>query len=344
MASEWDMKYSAQQQLDFIVEWEQDNPGPRSHVPPIIKDLLTIRDHLEAVALGHTTFSEQSIAESLKRKRLFHPSFDLTQDELGHDIYSDEGAGVSPKSEIALKREQEKKAQLSKAISEARRHLNLADVDHILKARSQDASQSTSSQVEALEATAKGPEPAKVETAENETVPAELPATTMADLPACRPIEGENVTTTEQVHEDSNCPKCSKCGNDYASAVIRCACTHHYCSDCLCELVKMSIQDLAPFPPVCCGKPLPVDANSATFDDETMLDFFSKKMANRRKTDHRSSGHQRKVPRLSLEPFLFLSPSRDKALASTTTNKVEASPEKNKQKCRLCHGLIDKDT
>ncbi|KAF4967965.1 hypothetical protein FSARC_4577 [Fusarium sarcochroum] len=74
--------------------------------------------------------------------------------------------------------------------------------------------------------------------------------------------------------------KCIKCGDECMDTLIKCPCIHHYCSDCLCDLVKSSIRDEVTFPPTCCDLQVPINANSNIFSGKILLEFLTKKYGN----------------------------------------------------------------
>ncbi|KAJ4203147.1 hypothetical protein NW767_005256 [Fusarium falciforme] len=72
---------------------------------------------------------------------------------------------------------------------------------------------------------------------------------------------------------------CHSCGNDCEESVVLCPCGHYYCPQCLGRIVESSVGgDSSPFPPLCCGKPVPVDVNSTTFDKDVLKAFMEKKL------------------------------------------------------------------
>lgn len=72
---------------------------------------------------------------------------------------------------------------------------------------------------------------------------------------------------------------CHSCGNDCQESVVLCPCGHYYCPQCLGRIVESSVGgDSSPFPPLCCGKPVPVDVNSTMFDKDILKAFMEKKL------------------------------------------------------------------
>ncbi|KAM6508689.1 hypothetical protein FSOLCH5_011686 [Fusarium solani] len=72
---------------------------------------------------------------------------------------------------------------------------------------------------------------------------------------------------------------CHSCGNDCEESVVLCPCGHYYCPQCLGQIVESSVGgDSSPFPPLCCGKPVPVDVNSTIFDKGVLKAFMEKKL------------------------------------------------------------------
>ncbi|KAL6354332.1 hypothetical protein LRP88_11660 [Fusarium phalaenopsidis] len=72
---------------------------------------------------------------------------------------------------------------------------------------------------------------------------------------------------------------CHTCGNDDEESVVRCPCGHYYCPQCLGRIVESSVGgDSSPFPPLCCGTPVPVDVNSTIFDKDVLKAFMEKKL------------------------------------------------------------------
>ncbi|KAJ4156358.1 hypothetical protein NW754_007984 [Fusarium falciforme] len=72
---------------------------------------------------------------------------------------------------------------------------------------------------------------------------------------------------------------CHSCGNDCEESVVLCPCGHYYCPQCLGRIVESSVGgDSSPFPPLCCGKPVPVDVNSTIFDKDVLKAFMKKKL------------------------------------------------------------------
>ncbi|KAM6516507.1 hypothetical protein FALCPG4_014691 [Fusarium falciforme] len=72
---------------------------------------------------------------------------------------------------------------------------------------------------------------------------------------------------------------CHSCGNDCEESVVLCPCGHYYCPQCLGRIVESSVGgDSSPFPPLCCGKPVPVDVNSTIFDKDVLKAFMEKKL------------------------------------------------------------------
>ncbi|KAJ3457086.1 hypothetical protein MRS44_014227 [Fusarium solani] len=72
---------------------------------------------------------------------------------------------------------------------------------------------------------------------------------------------------------------CHSCGNDCEESVVLCPCGHYYCPQCLGQIVESSVGgDSSPFPPLCCGKPVPVDVNSTIFDKDVLKAFMEKKL------------------------------------------------------------------
>ncbi|WAO94607.1 Hypothetical protein NCS54_01219800 [Fusarium falciforme] len=72
---------------------------------------------------------------------------------------------------------------------------------------------------------------------------------------------------------------CHSCGNDCEESVVLCPCGHYYCPQCLGRIVESSVGgDSSHFPPLCCGKPVPVDVNSTIFDKDVLEAFMEKKL------------------------------------------------------------------
>ncbi|EEU34207.1 uncharacterized protein NECHADRAFT_85448 [Fusarium vanettenii 77-13-4] len=72
---------------------------------------------------------------------------------------------------------------------------------------------------------------------------------------------------------------CHACGKDVEGSVVLCPCGHYYCPQCLGRIVESSVGgDSSPFPPLCCGKPVPVDVNSTIFDKDVLRAFVEKKL------------------------------------------------------------------
>ncbi|KAH7118407.1 hypothetical protein EDB81DRAFT_667810 [Dactylonectria macrodidyma] len=82
-------------------------------------------------------------------------------------------------------------------------------------------------------------------------------------------------TTSE--HEDHR--ECVICENPHSpDGVVNNPCSHDYRHSCLVDLVKAAIRDESLFPPPCCGKPVPVDANSSLLPHQILKDFVAKKL------------------------------------------------------------------
>lgn len=119
------------------------------------------------------------------------------------------------------------------------------------------------------------------------------PSTSSSQLPRPQPSSSRFVSSANPRPEDNVRPGgagaetdpdkenvyCHSCGNDDEESVVRCPCGHYYCPQCLGRIVKSSVGgDSSPFPPLCCGKPVPVDVNSTIFDKDVLKAFVEKKL------------------------------------------------------------------
>lgn len=121
--------------------------------------------------------------------------------------------------------------------------------------------------------------------------------------------------------------ECFVCHKTSTELFTTCPCSHQYCSDCLCNLVKTSVLGAAVFPPTCCGQLVPVDINSAVFDLATLRDFLTKKFEN----DHEINVGSPQDQELDGEP-------------TQAPDQVSLAFEKAKQGlCYLCHRVNEKD-
>ncbi|KAM0241595.1 hypothetical protein ACHAPO_001283 [Fusarium lateritium] len=122
-----------------------------------------------------------------------------------------------------------------------------------------------------------------------------------------------------QVPEEGEAVKCFTCGLSSAKSLIMCPCDHKYCAECLCGMVKSSLRDDIPFPPVCCEKPIVVDANSGFFDKNTLCDFFARKFG-----------------------IAYITPSPEKI--PPQVHGVNLGTSKNEGLCYLCKRVNEKDS
>jgi hypothetical protein len=72
-----DLQQAARFQLDYILEWEAQNPE-QDVLPPIIHDLMSVRPHLELVAAGGTAFNEAAVNARVN-KDFFAAEYDLEE-------------------------------------------------------------------------------------------------------------------------------------------------------------------------------------------------------------------------------------------------------------------------
>ncbi|KAM0502446.1 hypothetical protein ACHAP8_003989 [Fusarium lateritium] len=122
-----------------------------------------------------------------------------------------------------------------------------------------------------------------------------------------------------QVPEEGEAVKCFTCGLSSAKSLIMCPCDHKYCAECLCGMVKSSLRDDIPFPPVCCEKPIVVDANSGFFEKNTLCDFFARKFG-----------------------IAYITPSPEKI--PPQVHGVNLGTSKNEGLCYLCKRVNEKDS
>lgn len=160
------------------------------------------------------------------------------------------------------------------------------------------------------------------------------------------------------VHKESNAIKCFKCGNDCDENVITCSCSHHYCADCLNDVVKASIYGPTPFPPVCCEIAVPVDINSSIFDEKMLYDFLWKKFgaSDVGEQGDKSLPSPHSLPSLPSTPFTPTTPvtpstpsvpsppslSTEEGAEYSFSGFGEESADNGDAECRLCHKTIEK--
>ncbi|KAJ4015283.1 hypothetical protein NW752_006736 [Fusarium irregulare] len=121
--------------------------------------------------------------------------------------------------------------------------------------------------------------------------------------------------------------KCFVCHKASTEPLTTCQCSHQYCPDCLCNLVKTSVLGAAVFPPTCCGQLVPVNINSAVFDLATLRDFLTKKFENDHEINVGSPQDQELDGELTQAP-----------------DQVSLALEEAKQgMCYLCHRVNEKD-
>ncbi|KAJ4135050.1 hypothetical protein NW768_004661 [Fusarium equiseti] len=131
-----------------------------------------------------------------------------------------------------------------------------------------------------------------------------------------------NLTTVKK--EEVECFVCHKISTE---PFTTCPCSHQYCSDCLCNLVKSSVSGAAAFPPTCCDNLVPIDINSAVFDEKTLREFLSKKFGNDHKTINGSPQDQKFDDELT-QPSEEVLPALEKAKQGL---------------CYLCYRVNEKD-
>ncbi|KAF9767243.1 hypothetical protein IL306_000212 [Fusarium sp. DS 682] len=61
------LQVAAQYQLDYIREWERENPE-QDVLPNYIHDLLSVRPHLELVAQGIASFNEEGVNARVNKR------------------------------------------------------------------------------------------------------------------------------------------------------------------------------------------------------------------------------------------------------------------------------------
>ncbi|KAJ4307690.1 hypothetical protein N0V84_012556 [Fusarium piperis] len=108
------------------------------------------------------------------------------------------------------------------------------------------------------------------------------PSPTPRTKPFVIPRPDDNIRpcgTDSETDADKENVYCHACGNDDEESVVRCACGHYYCHECLGQIIESSVGgDSSPFPPLCCGKPVPVDVNSTILDKDVLKAFMEKKL------------------------------------------------------------------
>ncbi|KAM5343528.1 hypothetical protein ACJ41O_012065 [Fusarium nematophilum] len=73
--------------------------------------------------------------------------------------------------------------------------------------------------------------------------------------------------------------ECLICGADHSPKdVANLSCSHAWCHTCLAEFVEAATKDESLFPLHCCGKLVPVDANSSIFTHRVLKGFIAKKL------------------------------------------------------------------
>jgi hypothetical protein len=127
--------------------------------------------------------------------------------------------------------------------------------------------------------------------------------------------------------------KCAKCGKGGDAPLVKCACSHGYCQNCFGLLIEDSVRGRAPFPPDCCDLPLPVDANSSSFDPMILREFFTKKFEVGCKTPTKNDGKFSSVP----------TPPTEESFKSQQPEVCRSSPHHKEEKlCHLCERVVVK--
>jgi len=116
--------------------------------------------------------------------------------------------------------------------------------------------------------------------------------------------------------------ECFVCHKTSTELITTCPCSHQYCSDCLCNLVKSSVLGAATFPPTCCEQLVPININSAVFDFQTLRDFLEKKYGNDETTGG-SPGDQKLDGGLTQPPDQVL-PAPEKEKQGLWVNEKDA--------------------
>jgi hypothetical protein len=127
--------------------------------------------------------------------------------------------------------------------------------------------------------------------------------------------------------------KCAKCSKGRDAPLVKCACNHEYCQNCLGLLIEDSIRGRARFPPDCCDLPLPVDANSSSLDPMILQEFFAKKFEVGCKTPTKNDGKFSSVP----------TPPTEESFKSRPPEVCRPSPHHKEEKlCHLCQRVVAK--
>jgi hypothetical protein len=156
---------------------------------------------------------------------------------------------------------------------------------------------------------------------------AAVAATVVAALVLASAIVSASDTGTEDT------AKCANCSKGCGIPLIKCACGHGYCSQCLSRLIENSVRGRAPFPPDCCDLPLPVDANNPNLDPVILQDFFAKKFEVGCKTPTKNDRKFYSVP----------TPPTEESCKSQQAENLGSSPHHEEEKrCYLCERVVAK--
>ncbi|CAG7559925.1 unnamed protein product [Fusarium equiseti] len=331
------MQHTAQYQLNCLDEFEAVHNDGDENIPQHIVELRLIRSYLLGVASGTIVWDAEEVARRVKLgEEGANPdkapdSSDVTNSSFQAKHAMDFGERVA---KIA-------KPKLSKVMSDAMSFLRSAPQSASPEGVSGASSPTDLAVVPSSEphveedlisfdsdpvVTPTKNEPRDVSAASspqnllldiNDQVKTEPPkwSTVLSQYPTL----GLSTARKEEV-------ECFVCHKTSTELITTCLCTHQYCSNCLCNLVKSSVLGAATFPPTCCEQLVPININSAVFDFQTLRDFLEKKYGND-ETTNGSPGDQKPDGELTLPP-----------------DQVLPEPEKAKQGlCYLCHRVNEKD-
>ncbi|RGP76461.1 hypothetical protein FSPOR_136 [Fusarium sporotrichioides] len=284
-SAEFPKQEAAAFQLSYLNEWEVSHHQDNEEAPQKIVELRLIRPYLEALSMGFESWDEEKVG------RLINQSI-LTSMQPASPAEATDTTAATVADAITRSPTTESGSRVCRTPTESvvKGEYKSDFGDRIVELSKSKLAKFTHNAWSFLQ---NGPPIVKPQPSQPEDVPCchfdpnEEDLISFENDPFVGPNEAkpdsvklkteDHVNVTEPLQEVEKAVKCFTCGSSISDSVVLCPCQHRYCTGCLCHMVKFSIRDEIPFPPVCCGSPVPIDVNTSVFDQSTLCDFFCKK-------------------------------------------------------------------
>ncbi|KAG8667664.1 hypothetical protein FPOAC2_12847 [Fusarium poae] len=344
----------ATQQLIYLDDWEKSHDKDNENVPQQVAELRIARPHLEAVSLGSTEWDGDKVSRLINQHLLVNMQLPIMAENATNDqaLHNEEDSLDTTAATVA-------DAVTRSPTAESSPKVDGASTESVVKGAKLDFGDRIEkiSKIKLAKHTAKAWSFLQSGRQSTPSVPCrshdDEDLISFEDDPVAGPFDGDEIkgelndinhitmlkveddhVEVTQIPEEIRAANCFTCGLSSAESLIMCPCGHRYCAECLCNMVKSSIRDEVPFPPVCCKRLVPIDVNAAFFDKDTLCDFFARKFGITYLTAD-GSPKKRKYEALMTPSLETISPQ---------VHAMNLGTPKNEGLCYLCKRVNEKDS